>query len=230
MRFPHFAAIVTALTVTSTASAQDDTSKPPATTEESPKGWTPLMGANVGFVDASRRLGFSVDVALDLLVRKRFGAVGFVTGLRPHYERFGLGHSDDMTCSGATQEACGAGSPLFLSQTTAHAASLEVPFVAELYAAKKPVFIPYIGVSPWLVWLRATETTRGAAASTTAYENTASSTFLALGVFGGLSIPTSKSSSLVARVGFRFAPYDEIPGGRASVRGESVSIGYRVEL
>lgn len=229
MRLVRFASFALVTFVSASAFAQDDASKPSASPPpEEPTRF--LVGGNVGFVDASRRLGPSLDLSLDLLVRKSFGAFRFITGLRPHYERFGLGHSDDLTCSGSSSEACGSGSTLYLSQTSAHAASLEVPFIAELRTSPKNPFIPFVGVSPWVVYLRSTERARGLMPSTDAYEASASNAFLTLGAFAGVNVQISKSSSFIARAGFRFAPYEDIPGGRSSVRGEMVSVGYRVEL
>jgi hypothetical protein len=211
------------------AHAQDD-GKTSEDAPTDPNGFVPLVGGSVGFVDGSRRVGFSADVALDLLVRRTFGAVGLVTGLRPHFERFGLGKSDDYDCAGSVAGPCASGSTLYLSHTAANAFSLEVPLAAELRSGRKSGFVPFVGVSPWLVHLRSSERAKGILPDTTTTTTDASNTFFALGAFAGVNIYVNKTASITLRAGWRFAPDLALPGGSASVRGESVSIGYRVEL
>lgn len=229
-------AIVAALTcglVTERARAahvEDSVGKATPTAADDESRFVPVIAGNLGTVDASRRLGFSLDASIDLLARRTFGAIGIAAGLRPHYERFSLGQSDDLGCHGSSVGPCADGSALHFSQTTANAFSLEIPFIAELRSARKSGFVPFIGAAPWLVYLRATEHAQGHLPRTEAVETSASHTFLTLHAFAGLAVYVTERSSLIARVGYRFAPYEELPGGRATVGGESVSVGYRVEL
>lgn len=230
MRLSFFGSLVAVALASPFAHAEADTSKPSASVAPEPTGFVPIVGGSVGFVDGTRRLGFSLDASLELLVRKGFGPIALVTGLRPHYERFGLGHSDDVDCAGGLAGPCAGGSALYLSHTDGHAASLEVPVFAELRSGRKSNFVPFVGVSPWLVHLRSNERARGILPETGVVNTAQSNTFLTLGTFVGVSIYVSQTASFVLRAGYRFAPSLDLAGGTSSVRGESVSIGYRVEL
>lgn len=225
-----FVACGSVTTSTLAEQGEDSVGKAASVSAEDPSRFVPLVAGNIGGVGASRRLGFSLDVSLDLLARRTFGPIAIAAGLRPHYERFALGHSDDLGCHGSNVGPCADGSALHISQTTANAFGLEVPFIAELRSTRRIGFVPFVGAAPWLVYLRATEHAQGFLPRTEGIETSASHAFLTLHAFAGVAVYMSDRSALVARVGYRFAPYEDLPGGRATVGGESVSLGYRVEL
>lgn len=206
-----------------------DTPKPASEPLER-KGTIPTLGANVGFIDASRRLGPSFDLSLHVGVKRSFGPVALGVGLRPHWERFAIGYSDDLSCDGKPNAACGSGSVLYLSQTTANALSLEIPFIADLNALRFRAVTPFVGVAPWLSYVRATEQARGLVPTTEMSETSTSHTFFGVGVFGGLAAKLSDHGRLVVRFGYRYMPYADMAGHRSSLRGELASIGYLHEL
>jgi hypothetical protein len=193
------------------------------------KGLVPLLGASIGTVDATRRLGFSFDLAIDALVRKRFGKVGILTGLRPHYERYALGRTDDRSCVYEPSPACGGNTFVYQSSTTANALSLELPLMLEYYASAS--WTPFVGVSGSALWLNAKERARPAVPEAReAVETSGSKTFAMFAMFVGVQARIGTAGAVIARAGFRFAGYADLPGGSASPRGEMLSIGYVHEL
>jgi hypothetical protein len=221
-------ALLATMLVAGSASAAE-TPAPPA--EQSDRRDTvPVIGGHIGFVDGSRRLGPSLDLSAHFGIRKSFGSFGFGIGLRPHYERFGVGHSDDHTCNGDTTGGCAGGSMLYISQTFANAFSLEVPITAELRSGYKTI-VPFLGVAPWISYMRATETERPLMPTRDLVETSSSSTFPGLGAFGGATVPLSQHGNLTARAGYRFMGFkDDVAGGRASMGGPFFNIGYMHDL
>lgn len=211
--------------VTTAAAAEDATTAPPPAAPS--KSLAPLLGLHLGTVATGRHLGQSLDLAIDVGVRKRFGTFAFVTGLRPHYERYALGLSRDLGCAGANASACAAGSAVYRTQTNAHALGLEIPLMLEY---QNKTVTPFLGLSPSVVWLSATERQQGLLPRAEPIESNGSKAFLALSAFGGLAVPIGSHGSFAARVGYRFAPSADLPGGNASIRGVLASIGYVHEL
>lgn len=214
LRIATFAAVLTA---GSTALAADgETAKPP-------KDFAPLLGASIAGAATGDHLGPGFSFGVDAGFRKRFGAWAVVASVRPFYERFGLGKSEDKNCLGQTATVC-ANNSVYRSNNTAHALGAEIPLKLEYHTEHD--WIPFIGVAPGFMWFNATEKSQGLVPRTEAIEETASKTFLTLNTFLGLGVPIGEHGSFTLRGGYRFAPTVVVPGGAESVRGVVGSIGY----
>lgn len=199
--------------------------------ETPPKALAPVVGASLGTVVATRRLGFSLGVAIDVLLRKRFAnsKFAFVTGLRPGYDRYALGPNDDRSCVYDAGPACGGNTFVYASQTTGHVLSLELPLIVEYQSGG--AFAPFLGVSGSALWLRASERAQALNPRVEeAIDTSASKLFGALSIFAGVGAKVGKHGSITARFGYRFARSADLPGGNASLRGEIFSFGYQHEL
>ncbi len=227
MRVLRSSLIVAIVALAPAAAAADSVSSQGQKKEQDPEALRPTLGLHAGSGVATHRLGPSLDLSLDFSLQKLFGAVLVSGGLRPHYERFGIGESAIVSCEGI--ESCG-GSAIARSQSSAHVASLEVPFVAEL-PVTATTFNPFVGVAPSFGYMRSTETRQGLVPNGNTTDVTDSRTYFAFSAFGGGAIKITDRGSFVVRVGYRFAPmFDDLPGGAASLRGVIASIGYRVVL
>ncbi len=149
--------------------------------------------------------------------------MGVVAGLRPHYERYGLGKSEDKNCLGQTVPVCNNVS-VYRSNNTAHALGAEIPIKLEYHTEHD--WIPFIGIGPGVIWMSATEKAQGLVPRTEAVEASASKTFFAFSAFLGLGVPIGEHGSFTMLGGYRFAPTVDVPGGAESLRGAIGSIGY----